>query len=303
MAGVQFVETFANQGFDGSNSGNPWQYVPLGGARLVAVSAPAEDKLHVNTKSVADAVEVYSQAPANASLDVRGWSASVNLAINSNPALSGCRFFAVRGLAPGQAKLFVGLRWINVDVAGGSIVPVYSHFCSDADDEYATKRDEGHATKVLAEANRIIEPQTGIKFMAIGSQYLSAPKKLGKSIKHSLDKNDKPKSSDESHLLTDQRFTEAVNYFFVWKVSSTAQSDTLPEAVAIGDRCALITDVIDGGAGGGAALVHEFIHCCGFHGHDTDPKSIMTKFRSKTPSTSIRRPHLEAIRHWANQPW
>lgn len=303
MAEAKFIETFASQGFDGSLSANPWQFVPLGGARLVAISAPAGDKLHVNGKNVADAFEVYAQAPANASHAVRGWSASVNLALNGNPALGGCRFFAVRGIAPGQAKVFIGLKWINIDVAGPSIVPVYSHFCSDADGGYASVRDEGHAAKVIAEANRILEPQTGIKFMAIGSQRLAAPKKLGQSIKHALDKNDQPKSSDESHLLTDQRFTEAVNYFFVWKVSSTAQSDTTPDAVAIGDRCALVTDAVDGGVGGGAALVHEFIHCCGFHGHDPDTKSIMTKFRSKTPSTAIRHPHLEAIRTWANQPW
>lgn len=305
---TQFLEASPLQGFDGTFPSSPWQYVPVNGSRLVAIHAAANLKLSNGCTSMVEAFEVYPKAPYGSSYEVRQLSDHAGAAQMRNAALKGARFFALRGKASGIARFMVGGHTLNLDVAYGSSVRVRMHLVSDSGGEFRSRRTKSEVSRMLVEANKIMEPQCGMSFVDGGVTSFTASrgsKSFGAEILHDRDNVDLPRSNDATQWITSRGERQALNFFFVWNIKSTAQNHNTatPDAVAIDDRYALLGNRIMYPAQGGAAMVHEFVHNCGRKDHDTGGDSIMQAYNAVTPDSHMRHGHVAHIRTWYNKPW
>lgn len=312
-----FMATSARQGLDCSNTLEPWQFVPTRDSRLVAIKPGPGRTLNTVTGPI-KVFEVFASPPPSAPAEVRQWAAKVQSVEKSNFHLAGARFFVIRGVADGVGSFKVGGRQLRVDVGLPATVAVRLHLISDVGKEFRTWRSRSEAELMLAEANKVLEPQTGFRFIHTGTFDIvggrpanSGLSSLGAQIKHRYKPDPKDPANelrygdDETHWITAKGGHEAVNYYFVWNIDSAAQTHNTatPDAVAIQDRHVLVSNRIKLGSQGGAVMAHEFIHNCGYHHHDDDGQSIMSQWNSQAPATQIRRSHRVKMREWYNLPW
>lgn len=176
------------------------------------------------------------------------------------------------GVQPGDARVLAEnvfgqtIRLLDVTVLIPKVVPVAFHFVEDSA-KHKTTRKPGDETAMMAEVNRVFQPQANLTFVTVHSQGLVAKENWGNPVTYT------EMGGEFLPLLANYSLKKArINCFFVWDYNP-GSGDTDAEVDNIGGGGVIFED--DAGKDVGLSLAHEFAHNLGLPHRETRKELVM----------------------------